>query len=255
MSLLGVHMHIHIHIYIYIYIYIGTVVIADIDIEIRNSFLDFIFGGCDIKLIAAIDFTMSNGDPSLPTSLHYYDPSIYIYIYNLFIDSNQYIRAIKAVTGILECYDTDKLIPGLGFGARLPPYTASIDCFSLNGNIFDPHVLGTQSLLATYQNALTKVKFAGPTNFSSIIRFAADMAEAYYTRGKLHNYFILLILTDGMIMDFDETAHQIVRASAFPLSIVIVGVGDEDFSEMDKYIVYIVYIDWTQTRLHYTADT
>ncbi len=48
------------------------------------------------------------------------------------------------------------------------------------------------------------------------------------------NYFILLILTDGAIMDFDHTVDAIVRASALPLSIVIVGVGNADFSEMDR---------------------
>ena len=52
-----------------------------------------------------------------------------------------------------------------------------------------------------------------------------------------------MILTDGAIMDFKETTEQIVRASNLPLSIIIVGVGDEDFIEMDKYIIYIyIYI-------------
>ena len=50
----------------------------------RPSFLDYIFGGCEIQLIIAIDFTGSNGDPRNPTSHHYLDFGIYIYIYNLF---------------------------------------------------------------------------------------------------------------------------------------------------------------------------
>lgn len=49
------------------------------------------------------------------------------------------------------------------------------------------------------------------------------------------NYYILLILTDGAIMDYQETVDQIVRSSGLPLSIVIVGVGDADFSSMEKY--------------------
>lgn len=36
-----------------------------------------------------------------------------------------------------------------------------------------------------------------------------------------------------MINDFDETKDAIIRASHLPLSIIIVGVGDADFSEMD----------------------
>ena len=43
------------------------------EIKKRHSFLDFIFGGCEIGLQVAIDFTLSNGDPSKPTSLHHLD--------------------------------------------------------------------------------------------------------------------------------------------------------------------------------------
>ena len=41
----------------------------------KHTFLDFIFGGCDIQLVLAIDFTQSNGDPKTRNSLHYLDMS------------------------------------------------------------------------------------------------------------------------------------------------------------------------------------
>lgn len=44
----------------------------------------------------------------------------------------------------------------------------------------------------------------------------------------------MLIITDGVINDFDETVDEIVRASSLPFSIVIVGVGDAEFAEMDQ---------------------
>jgi len=47
-------------------------------------------------------------------------------------------------------------------------------------------------------------------------------------------YYILLLITDGIINDFQETVDQIVRASSLPLSIIIVGVGDDEFTEMDE---------------------
>ena len=46
-------------------------------------------------------------------------------------------------------------------------------------------------------------------------------------------YQILLIITDGIINDIQPTIDEIVRGSALPLSIVIVGVGDADFETMD----------------------
>jgi hypothetical protein len=47
-------------------------------------------------------------------------------------------------------------------------------------------------------------------------------------------YFIILILTDGEINDMNETIDQIAEISQknLPISIIIVGVGNEDFSNM-----------------------
>ena len=45
-------------------------------------------------------------------------------------------------------------------------------------------------------------------------------------------YFVLLILTDGVILDMDETVLALVEASSLPMSVVVVGVGGEDFRAM-----------------------
>jgi vacuolar-type H+-ATPase subunit F/Vma7 len=44
------------------------------------------------------------------------------------------------------------------------------------------------------------------------------------------NYYVLILMTDGQINDFDETVDRVVKASTLPLSIVIVGIGDKDLS-------------------------
>lgn len=51
------------------------------------------------------------GNPAQPTSLHYMSP------YQL----NAYGMALKAVGEIIQDYDSDKMFPALGFGAKLPP--------------------------------------------------------------------------------------------------------------------------------------
>lgn len=56
----------------------------------RHTFLEYIFGGCEIQLSVAIDFTLSNGDPSDRDSLHYLDMS-----------RNEYLNAIRSVGNIL----------------------------------------------------------------------------------------------------------------------------------------------------------
>ncbi len=47
------------------------------------------------------------------------------------------------------------------------------------------------------------------------------------------NYYVLLIITDGVISDFPETTRALVMASTLPVSVIIVGVGGADFSAMD----------------------
>jgi len=46
-----------------------------IKLELVNkiSFLDYIFGGCEIGVHVSVDFTGSNGDPQYTSSLHYID--------------------------------------------------------------------------------------------------------------------------------------------------------------------------------------
>ena len=43
----------------------------------------------------------------------------------------------------------------------------------------------------------------------------------------------MLILTDGAIHDMEDSIRQIVHSSHLPLSILIVGVGDDDFTSME----------------------
>lgn len=49
----------------------------------------------------------------------------------------------------------------------------------------------------------------------------------------LQHYFTLLIITDGVISDMDETRDAIVQASTLPMSIIIIGVGNADFAAME----------------------
>ena len=46
-------------------------------------------------------------------------------------------------------------------------------------------------------------------------------------------YNILMILTDGMIDDIDDTINQLVAGSFLPLSVIIIGIGNADFSSMN----------------------
>ena len=126
----------------------SSVTISGFKMEDRVSFLDYIFGGCEINVHVAIDFTLSNGDPRNPQSLHYVNPRT---------NSNSYTEAISSVMGILEEYDQDKHFPVYGFGGKVPDCQAVSHCFALNGDIFAPECNGVPGIISTYFKSLSRV--------------------------------------------------------------------------------------------------
>uniref|UniRef100_A0A674EXC0 Copine 7 n=1 Tax=Salmo trutta TaxID=8032 RepID=A0A674EXC0_SALTR len=189
----------------------GVVILSDLKLHRVYSFLDYIMGGCQIHFTVAIDFTASNGDPRNSCSLHYINP----------YQPNEYLKALIAVGEICQDYDSDKRFSALGFGARIPPnYEVSIILFKIQG------------VVEAYQNCLPKIQLYGPTNVSPIISRIAKLSAGEETIKDASRYHILLILTDGVVTDMADTREAIVRASYQPLSIIIVGVGNADFTDM-----------------------
>ena len=72
-----------------------------------------------------------------------------------------------------------------------------------------------------FDNFLVILQLLVTKNFCFFIARAASEFQS-----GLH-YFILLIITNGSISDMEQTKCAIVEASKYPLSIIIVGVGDK----------------------------
>jgi hypothetical protein len=186
-----------------------------------NAFLDYIAGGCELNVAVAIDFTGSNGDPRKPGSLHYLNSG----------QRNDYEKAICAVVSILSKYDSDKHFPVWGFGAK---YDGTVQhCFQCGDA--DQHE-GVSGVLNAYHSVFKSgLILSSPTVFDQVIRTAGShatqaLASAQAKGGQC--YTILLILTDGAVSDVQATARALEEVNKAPLSVVIVGVGNADFSGM-----------------------
>ncbi|XP_043937341.1 copine-2 [Protopterus annectens] len=201
----------------------GIIVLMSCKIARNYSFLDYIFGGCQLMFTVGIDFTASNGNPRDHSSLHYINP----------MGTNEYLDAIWAVGQIIQDYDSDKMFPALGFGAQLPPDWKVSHEFAINFNPTNPFCSGVEGIVQAYTSCLPHIRFYGPTNFAPIISHVARFASQASQQPAAAQYFILLIITDGVISDMDETRHAIVQASKLPMSIIIVGVGNADFAAME----------------------
>ncbi|XP_072366199.1 copine-4 isoform X7 [Scyliorhinus torazame] len=200
----------------------GIVILNLCKIHKMHSFLDYIMGGCQIQFTVAIDFTASNGDPRNSCSLHYIHP----------YQPNEYLKALVAVGEICQDYDSDKMFPAFGFGARIPPDSKVSHDFAINFNEENPECAGIQGVVEAYQKCLPKIQLYGPTNIAPIIQKVASSASEEMHTKEATQYFILLILTDGVITDMADTRDAIVHASHLPMSVIIVGVGNADFSDM-----------------------
>uniref|UniRef100_A0A4W5RWY3 Copine family member 9 n=1 Tax=Hucho hucho TaxID=62062 RepID=A0A4W5RWY3_9TELE len=155
-------------------------------------------------------------NPSQPTSLHYMSP----------YQMNAYAMALKAVGEIIQDYDSDKMFPAYGFGAKLPPDGKISHAFPLNSNSENPNCVGIEGVLEAYFQSLRTVQLYGPTNFAPVINQVARCAEDV-TDGS--QYFVLLMITDGVISDMVQTKEAVVNAAGLPMSIIIVGVGPAEF--------------------------
>ncbi|XP_077983010.1 copine-3-like [Glandiceps talaboti] len=200
----------------------GLVFMTSCKVTREYSFLDYIFGGCQLNFTVGIDFTASNGNPANVKSLHYINP----------YGPNEYAQAIVAVGNVIQDYDSDKLFPALGFGAKIPPdYRVSHE-FAVNFNMSNPFCAGVQGVLQAYENCIRQVQLYGPTNVSPIIYHMIRFAQEAQKLPGAAQYYVLLILTDGVLTDMDQAREAIVQASHLPMSIIIVGVGNADFSDM-----------------------
>jgi hypothetical protein len=220
----------------------------------RPEFVDYLSGGCQISLAVAIDFTASNGDPRQPGTPHYFHPPESK-------EWNDYEKAIFAVGSILAKYDSDQRFPVWGFGAKYNNVVRH--CFQCGTEV---EVEGVQGIMDAYRGVFrTPLTMSYPTKLTEVIQTAAAYARHEQVRSACifatsktvvfatHSFFlflleilqeqaeqeqklsytILLILTAGNVENVKEIKQQLVEASEDPLSVVIVGIGDANFSGME----------------------
>ncbi|KAE8719601.1 E3 ubiquitin-protein ligase RGLG1 [Hibiscus syriacus] len=182
------------------------------------------------NLIIGIDFTKSNewtGARSFNhRSLHHIGQG-----------QNPYEQAISIIGQSLSAFDEDNLIPCYGFGDAS---THDQDVFSFYPE--EKFCEGFEDVLARYREIVPQLRLAGPTSFAPIIEMATTIVEQ--SGGQYH---VLLIIADGQVTQSVDTHHgqlspqekntidAIVKASEFPLSIVLVGVGDGPWDMMREF--------------------
>lgn len=174
----------------------------------------------DAHLMVGIDFTASNEWQGRRTfnqqCLHHV---------SALSTPNPYQCILLAIGTSLAPMMTSHPIAAYGFGDQT---TKDFSVFSLrqdsNGN--DAVCDDVQQVLACYKHAATSVILSGPTSFVPIIRKCIELVQ------ETKQYHILLIVADGKMTDQEFSTKAIVEASKYPISIIMVGVGDGPWDSM-----------------------
>ena len=183
----------------------------------KIDFLDYIKNGVTIKLTIGIDYTSSNKPPNDPLSLHF-----------LGTNMNDYEQAIRACGMVVAYYDYNQLFPVYGFGAVIKGQDKPNMCFNVNMKQ-NPEIYTIDNVIEEYRKSFNYLNLAGPTDFCPLIKKAIETIKIENDPLKYH---ILLILTDGIINDKQETIDALVDGSFLPLSVIIIGIGNDHFREM-----------------------
>ncbi|XP_021949427.1 copine-9 [Folsomia candida] len=197
----------------------GLLQIQELRVDEKKTFVDYLQSGLQLQWTVVIDFSSHNKSLKSPTSYHYIDGE----------QENRYVAAIKAVGDVLQDYDADKRFPAFAFGAKPTKDEMINQYFPLNYNSDNPACEGVDGILAAYHEALKKVTISTPAIFSESIKQTAKLAKSNQNGTK---YFVLLMITRGIINDKTLTIETIINASGLPMSVIIICVGDNNFESM-----------------------
>lgn len=126
---------------------------------------------------------------------------------------------LRKKTKLLHC------IHAYGFGDSV---TKDKDTFPLNPS-YVPCV-SFEEVLALYKAAVERVTLDGPTSYAAVINKAIEIVEE-----ENKTFHILLIIADGQFVDEGPTVEAIIKASEYPLGIVVVGVGDGPWNLLYRF--------------------
>uniref|UniRef100_A0A0E0EMQ0 RING-type domain-containing protein n=1 Tax=Oryza meridionalis TaxID=40149 RepID=A0A0E0EMQ0_9ORYZ len=182
------------------------------------------------NLIVGIDFTKSN---EWTGRVSFNNQSLHA----LGHISNPYEQAISIIGQTLSRFDEDNLIPCYGFGDATT-HDQKVFSFYPDNKPCD----GFEQALDRYREIVPQLRLAGPTSFAPMIETAIGIVDS--SGGQYH---VLLIIADGQVTrsvdtgngqlspQERETIDAIVKASDYPLSIVLVGVGDGPWDMMRQF--------------------
>ena len=184
----------------------------------KISIFDFFKGGLKLSCFISVDYSNEITNPLKNTTINY-------------------INILQNVSSAISNYTKNHLFYAFGFGATPRNTFSNINVFSLNMNEKDSSINTIEKVIQNFNSCLSKnlIEPQEDRNISSLIK---KITNEIYNLYELRFYNVSFILTRGNIEknDIQKTIDAIIESSYLPLTIFVIGIGKNDFSQIQKVI-------------------
>ena len=197
----------------------GSVIIRAGTLTERLTFFGHLQKGLRFNISCAIDFSTHNRRLRDPKSYHYSSHD----------QKTPYEIALNAIGGVVEQYSEQQICFGWGFAAKIDrqlSHTIELTDESGNANLH-----GVSQLVNAYSSIFDKISFDNP-----IAVCPSTNAALLRVKGKKDPkaYLVHILMISDDPTDLNQFCDLLFANQYEPISIIIIGIGESDFSKTEE---------------------
>lgn len=156
-----------------------------------------------------------------------------------------YLRVAYSIINVLSKLDNDSNIPCFGFGDSKTTDVSVGEMKTSRGT--EP--TNYDDFEDAYNLYLKSHPLSGPTSFTPAVNKVMDLCKMTYNESTArYKHHTCVIITDGATTTVKQDIETIRKASNYPISIVIIGIGTGMTPDKDEYKLMKSFDDEIQDR-------
>ena len=190
----------------------GEIIIRASTLVERQTFFGHIKNGLRFNFAVGIDFSVGNRPARDTKSLHYTSIG----------KKNCYESCIDSIGNTIEPYSLEKKFRAWGFGAKFNRMLCQVIPL-IQG---DQESVGTKEILNAYWRIFEHLQFDHPICVCPSTNKALELIGE---KTDLSKYLVFLLLIQEDPTDLDDFVDLLYAHQYDPLTVIIIGIGDNDF--------------------------
>ena len=193
--------------------------------EKKYLIFDYFKSGLKLLCFLSMDFSELNNNSSLKDN------------------KDNYINILNIISNAISNYTENQLFYVSGFGGKDKDIKSNNSIFNLNKNLNDSSVHTIQTVIQQFKNCI-EYNFIEPENKINLSSMIKNIIKNIYKIYEIKNYYASFIIIRADINNNDkkEIINSIIESSYLPLTIFIIGVGNNNFSNLKKIVLNHKYM-------------